>query len=333
MGWKGTVRSLQAAARAADREARRRQRELERQAKAQEKMEALEQAAYEVKVYENRIELLLSVHKQKGSWIDWRALASTPQPSKPEPSYDRQCAARAAESLYSPGFFHRVFKLEQKKRAELASAVEQAIRADAEDHKAALDLWRAQHADWQERTALARKILSGDAEARLGVIAAIDPFCDIAELGSHISFAARRDGSIEATLHTHGTDVIPSETKSLLSSGRLSVKKMPKGRFNELYQDYVCSCVLRVANELFSILPDELVFVTAQDDLLNTATGHLEEVPILSVAVSRATLGGLNLDAIDPSDSMSNFVHRMAFKKTSGFSAVQKVELAELASA
>ncbi|MGY4494699.1 hypothetical protein [Pseudomonas sp. TE3610] len=36
----------------------------------------------------------------------------------------------------------------------------------------------------------------------------------------------------------------------------------------------------------------------------------------------RSTLNSLNLDAIDPSDAMKNFVHRMAFKKTQGFSAV-----------
>jgi len=30
--------------------------------------------------------------------------------------------------------------------------------------------------------------------------------------------------------------------------------------------------------------------------------------------------------ALDPSDSMANFVHNMSFKKTKGFSAVSRVE-------
>jgi hypothetical protein len=113
-------------------------------------------------------------------------------------------------------------------------------------------------------------------------------------------------GLLEARLAIHGSHVIPSEIKSLLKSGKLSTKAMPVGRFNELHQDYVCSCALRVARELLAILPDDLVIVTALDNVLNSSTGHVEELPILSVAFSRITLNSLNLDAIDPSDAMKN---------------------------
>jgi hypothetical protein len=78
-----------------------------------------------------------------------------------------------------------------------------------------------------------------------------------------------------------------------------------------------------------SILPDNLVVVTAVDKVLNSATGHIEELPILSVLVSRPTLEALNLDAIDPSDSMKNFVHHMSFKKTMGFAPVQGFQAVE----
>lgn len=64
MGWKGTLRSMGAASRQAERNAQRRQRELEKRHREFAKMEALEQAAYEVDVYENQIDLLLSVHKE-----------------------------------------------------------------------------------------------------------------------------------------------------------------------------------------------------------------------------------------------------------------------------
>ena len=37
------------------------------------------------------------------------------------------------------------------------------------------------------------------------------------------------------------------------------------------------------------------------------------------------TIEKLNLDMIDPSDSMRNFIHNMNFKKTSGFTAVERV--------
>ncbi|MOA48903.1 hypothetical protein D3C78_1717160 [compost metagenome] len=75
-----------------------------------------------------------------------------------------------------------------------------------------------------------------------------------------------------------------------------------------------------------AILPDDLVIVTALDNVLNSSTGHVEEQPIFSVALSRSTVDGLNLEAIDPSDAMKNFVHNMNFKKGVGFSAVAALD-------
>jgi hypothetical protein len=74
-----------------------------------------------------------------------------------------------------------------------------------------------------------------------------------------------------------------------------------------------------------------MVIVNAVSDLLNTQTGHMEEKTILSVAIPRETLGRMNLKRIDPSDSLSNFVHRMKFLKTRGFRAVEAIRASELA--
>ena len=180
---------------------------------------------------------------------------------------------------------------------------------------------------------MANGILDGDARSKLEVIDRIDPFSEISTLGSSLSFNINENSIVEAIIHIHGVDIIPYEVKSLLKSGRLSVKKMPKGTFNEIYQDYVCSCVLRVARELFSILPETMVFVTAVDKLLNSKTGHKEVSAILSAAVSRDTLESLDITNLDPSDSMSNFVHNMSFRKTKGFEVVEQLDSNTLQSA
>lgn len=326
MGWKGTVRSVGAAYRAAERDAKRRQRELERQQKQYEKMQELEQTAYEVEVYQNHIDLLQSVHKECSSPVDWKATASASEPEKPENLKEREKKAKAKADNYQPGFIDRLFKREDKKRKQLEEAISKAIGDDELDYKNKIENWKKEYSDWVESVQLARGVLDGDAESKIKAIKKLDPFSEISTLGSSLSFKFGENSIIEATINIHGDDVIPNEVKSLLKSGRLSVKQMPKGQFNELYQDYVCSCVLRVANEIFSILPDEKVFVTAVDKLLNTKTGHLEESPILSVYISRNTLHSLNMDNIDPSDCMSNFVHKMSFKKTKGFEAVERLE-------
>lgn len=326
MGWKGTVRSLQASARRAERNAHRRQRELEKRQREYAKMEALEQAAYDVEVYENHLEILLSVHKECAEPVLWQEILAASQPDRPEKSTALEDAATHALTTYKPGFWARLFKREAHQRSALASRVERAKGEDEGQFQAQLNDWRAAHTSWLTEQDIATRILAGDRQAKLDAIEAFDSFAEISHLGSAIDLVVHAGGVLEAHLAVHGSHVVPTEIKSLLKSGKLSTKAMPAGRFNELHQDYVCSCALRVGRELLAVLPDDLVIVTALDNVLNSSTGHLEELPILSVAFSRQTIYGLNLDAIDPSDAMKNFVHNMSFKKGSGFSAVTALD-------
>jgi hypothetical protein len=326
MGWKGTVRSIGAAVRAAERDAKRRQRDLERQQKQYEKMQELEQAAYEVEVYENHIDVIQSIHKECSPPIDWNKVASSKQPTEPIINKDNESEARQSLESYKPGLIDRLFKREEKKRAFLSQKIDEAIKKDEVNYKSSASKWEKDTGEWIESVAIAKALLDGKAEAKIEAIDNLQPFSEISNLGSSLSISVYDNGILEATVNVHGTEIVPSETKSLLKSGMLSVKNMPKGKFNEIYQDYVCSCVLRVGNELFSAIPDNLVVVTAVDKLLNSQTGHLEEAPILSVAVSRSTIARLNLDTIDPSDSMDNFKHNMSFKKTKGFERVARID-------
>lgn len=330
MGWKGTARSLGAAYRAAERESNRRHRELQRLEKEYSKMQILEQAAYEVDCYENHLERLISLHKEGGTSVNWLEIKDQPEPSKPLPSFILQKEAAAIEAAYTPTFIARIFGQEKRKRAELAQKTKDAISEDDVNNKKALKKWEQSHAEWLTDIALAERVLNGDLLAKQEVIKELNPFAEIADLGSSLNFRIHETGLIECDISTHGNKVIPTEIKSLLSSGKLSVKKMPVSKFNELFQDYICSCALRVANEIFNIIPGDMVIVTVLDDVLNTATGHLENLPILSVAIPRATIAKFNMQAIDPSDAMSNFVHNMSFKKTSGFLSVSQINPADL---
>jgi hypothetical protein len=96
----------------------------------------------------------------------------------------------------------------------------------------------------------------------------------------------------------------------------MSVKAMPKGRFHEIYQDYVCGCMLRVAREVFAMLPVETVLVTASADLLDSRTGHIAVQPVLSAAMPRTLIAKLNFEQLDSSEALENFRHRGDFKAT-----------------
>ncbi|HEX5872085.1 MAG TPA: hypothetical protein VFY65_16765, partial [Longimicrobium sp.] len=209
-------------------------------------------------------------------------------------------------------------------------AIADARRLDEAEHRQALLSYNRAVADWEESRALAVRILAGDPQAHLEAIEGLAPFAEITGLGSSVQLIVDDGGAVEALLHVNSDVVIPSEVKSLLQSGKLSVKKMPQGQFFDLYQDYVCGCVLRVARELVALLPVRAVVVTAVGEVLNLSTGHVEPRPILSVAVPRPTLSRLNFNDIDPSDSLKNFVHRMSFKKGKGFEPVERLTIADL---
>lgn len=326
MGWKGTVRSIGAAVRAAERDAQRRRRELEKQRKHVEKMQELARAAYEVEVFENYLQLLVTVHTEVKPEVDWQAIANSSPPIEPTRSSENEDAAQSALDRYKPGLADRMFGKEKAKKTLLVAGIQNGRKVDDDIFNKRLKHFKNKISEWEDNCDLARRMIIGDEKAWFDAIDKLNFFSDITELGSSLSFSAHASGIIDASIHIAGKDVIPSETKSLLKSGRLSVKAMPKGKFFELYQDHICSCLLRVASDLLSLLPINAVVVTIFDKLLNTKTGHMEEVPILSAYVPRRTLDNLNLLQIDPSDSMQNFVHNMAFKKTKGFYAVERIQ-------
>jgi hypothetical protein len=291
------------------RESERKEREYKKKNKELQKLQVLEQAEYEVEEYERYIETILSIHKKNTDLVDWKAIANSTKPSIPILKHKN-------EEQFKVSFFSKLFGKEKQQR-------EQAKLKDDQLYKQETSDWEKQCLEWKYEQNLATKLLFGDLKVKLEIIKELNPFADIKDLGSSLKFEVSDNNIIEVSLNLHGQDVIPNEKKSLLQSGKLSVKKIPKGQFFEMYQDYVCSCMLRVGNELLAILPDELILVHTVDNMLNSKTGHMEEKCILSIAISRQTIASLNMDLIDPSDSFENFVYNMQFKKTKGFEIVE----------
>jgi len=325
MGWRGTVRSLNAIARDMERESRRRQRELERERKEYEKMAALEQAKFEVDEFENYLDRITSLHKDVSSRIDWNAILAESAPREPVLGNELLTKAEAQLLFYKPSFFRKTFGSVEDKLEQLKQSVEDARQQEQKIYEQSVKEYENEINDHKEAIDVAQGVLNGDYEIYKKALEDLQPFSEIGELGSNIRVSFDTDKPISALLNVHGEDIIPEEAKSLLSSGKLSIKNMAKGRFYELYQDYVCGCVLRVANEILAVLPVEHVLITAVDNILNTQTGHVEELPILSVFIPRDTISKMNMEAIDPSDSMKSFIHNMDFKKTKGFSSVEVV--------
>ncbi|MCH2275196.1 hypothetical protein [Thalassospira sp.] len=319
MGWKGTLRSVAAASRRAQREGERRQ-------KLAAKLQQLEDAKNDVDNYETYIREITSLHKRVCvKPIDWSGLKKQSKPIPPVRTSENEEKARLKLESFRPNLFHRLFGLEKKRRENLEKNVQTGRQRDQDNLLADQKDFEKALAKYEKDLDHAKKLEVGDAKTMASIIKNYGKFSDIEHIGTNLSFRFEDGGKVFVDLNVHGEEIVPDEKYSLRQSGALSAKKMPKGEFNLLYQDYVCSAMIRVAREVLNLIPVTGVVVNATDQLLNPATGHLEKQNIASVYFVGATLTKLNLQSIDPSDAMTNFLHKMSFKKTTGFQPVEEV--------
>ena len=203
--------------------------------------------------------------------------------------------------------------------------LEQARLQDEQDFQAAMQSYSEQMAEWEKLKNMARRILAGEYKAYTEALVEFNPFADISDLGSSINFTVHNAKLVECVLKVSGKQIIPAEVKTLTASEKVSVKPMPKGLFHEIYLDYLCGCVLRVAREVFALLPVDTVLVTAAADSLDSRTGLAMEQPVLSVVMPRADVTSLNFDRLVPSDAMDIFQCRGDFKASRKSEAFQPI--------
>lgn len=296
--------------------AQQRQQALARQQKEIAKQEEIERARYEVQVFENKIDLIHSIHKECDDYFDWFEISRAKHPHHTKETGIYELEALDKLNSFKPSMMHKLLKTADKEEAKLRQEVALAREKDEQESK---ELIRT--------TRLANRVLQQDADAYLQVIEELSPLDDLLEFGSGFEFIIEEPKVLEVEFNVHSKNVVPTEQKTLTKTGKLSVKEMPKSKYYDIVQDYVCSCAIRIARDMFAILPFDTVVVHAMDESLNTSTGRTEILPILSVRFDKAALNSLNFEAIDCSDAMVNFVHNMKFKKTQGFAPVEKIDL------
>jgi hypothetical protein len=312
---------VRAAIKDAERASRRRQRELQAMAKESARQAEREQAAYQVEVFLNQLELLTSLHREATPPVDWHAHASAPRPELAAPDRSASLAARQALERYQPGFFARLFgmdpksKLERRLEGALAAEAAQQPRLEQE-HAAAVEQWEA-HGEY------AKAVLAGDESLYNEVLRDTACLEELEQLGCKVQVWWLDATLARVDLRTEQDSVVPGEEKSLTSTGKVSTKKMPAARRMEVYQDYVCGAALRAARELLAVLPLRSVLVNVKSELLNTASGHFEDATVVSVYCPREKMERIHFDRADASDVVSSFVHAMKLSRGKGLGAVQ----------
>lgn len=177
----------------------------------------------------------------------------------------------------------------------------------------------------RELQPFAQSVLAGDIDAYFRVIEQVGPFDDLLEYGSGFEVGTDDPKIMEIEFQVKSGDIIPKQYPDMKASGEIVMKDFSKSAYFELVQDYVSSTMLRVARDTFAILPVQTVIIHAVDKILNPATGNDEEVTIASTKIKRDAMATLNFERIDPSDCLESFESNVKFKKTTGYSPVDRV--------
>ena len=177
----------------------------------------------------------------------------------------------------------------------------------------------------RELQPFAQSVLAGDIDAYFRVIEQVGPFDDLLEYGSGFEVGTDDPKIMEIEFQVKSGDIIPKQYPDMKASGEIVMKDFSKSAYFELVQDYVSSTMLRVARDTFALLPVQTVIIHAVDKILNPATGNDEEVTIASAKIKRDAMATLNFERIDPSDCLESFESNVKFKKTTGYSPVDRV--------
>lgn len=272
-----------------------------------------DQNALKVEEYNHLVNTLKGLHKTCDETISWQDIKAQAEPFPQGGIGPKQAKALKKLENYKPGFFERLKS--GSKKLELEKAVEQAAKEDAEDYQ-----------NWETLHSLADLILNGDLDAYLDVIYEMDPLKDLIDFGTDFEFGTENPTAIEVEFIVKADTVVPGYALSLTKTGKVSQKNLTKTAYYALVQDFICSCTIRIARDMFALLPVKTALVHAVDKRINTQIGREEEVTVLSVLFERDVLNGLNFDLIDPSDAINNFQHNMKFLKTAGFKPVDRID-------
>ncbi|MBH0228828.1 DUF4236 domain-containing protein [Halobacillus yeomjeoni] len=279
-----------------------------------EKEEKLEQAKLQVEHHEAHLEMLVSVHEEVNDQIDWEAIQRSSPPYRYGDDGPLVTEAKAKLQHYKPSWRDKFFKRVEVRKQVLTQDIEEAHRKDESSYE-----------EWQNSIKQAEAILHHDHSKWDGVIQTIQPFEDIEQLGSKVVLSFSHDEpNVTVNLNIQNKKAVPQKSLSLTKTGKLSQRNMAKGKYFQLYQDYVCSCVLRIARELFTILPIEETTIHVYDELKDEET--TEYGCILSTKITRNELEHTHFENIDCSDTIETFTHNMKFLKTKGFKFVEEVQ-------
>ena len=134
---------------------------------------------------------------------------------------------------------------------------------------------------WESTLALAKKVVKKDVDSYLKVMKEYSPMEEISAFGNDFEFGNDESGFLACRFNVKIREVVPSVGFSRSEkTGKISRYEIKGSKFNDLAQDYVCSCTIRIAREAFSLTPADVIVVNAEDVVFDSSTGNSRDATI-----------------------------------------------------
>ena len=177
--------------------------------------------------------------------------------------------------------------------------------------------WVQNYSYWAKKNQLSKGVLNNDSEAKLTALSEaqqnpINASVVDTRLINH-NFNTYKNGHLlEINIQVNKDNVIPKERK-VLCQGEVKLESLSIPESNTLYREYVCSCVLKCAQDSFNVLPESSVVINVEQ----VSAGQSNET-ILSCHIEKGLLEFLLIEDDKPSEILEFFVHLEDFNPHRG---------------
>lgn len=273
-----------------------------------------------IKEYEYLMFMVKNIYKFSIDIIEWSEVKRIPEPFNINELGPNAIIEQSIIDAYEPSLVEKAFKSKlDKKKEYFKLKLREAMQKDE-------DIYNA----WRELIDLAEDILKGRLSSYFKAIKIINPFEDLLELGIDFEFGADDSNVMHVEYVVDSKEVIPYYKLTSSKMGVLNKSNFSREEYNNLVRDYIAGCAVRIARELFALIPIDEVVVHIVDHKFNTNNRINEKLTVLSADIKRNAIESLDVDNLTPIDILGALKYNMNFNDYDGLQIIDRIILADL---
>lgn len=273
-----------------------------------------------IKEYEYLMFIVKNIYKFSIDIIEWSEVKRIPEPFNINELGPNALIEQSIIDAYEPSLVEKAFKSKlDKKKEDFKLKLRDAMQKDE-------DIYNA----WRELIDLAEDILKGRVSSYFKAIKIINPFEDLLELGIDFEFGADDSNVMHVEYVIDSREIIPYYNLTSSKIGVLNKSNFSREEYNNLVRDYISGCAIRIARELFALIPIKEVIVHIVDHKFNTNSRINEKLTVLSADIKRELIEDLDIDKLTPSEILEVFKYNMNFNDYDGLQITNRIIVADL---